>query len=63
MPQLDGVTAVARLRRDHPTVRVIALTGDSDPGLHPAAVDVGADEVLLKSDIAGGLVSCLQAVC
>src|ERR687895_504912 len=26
MPRLDGVTAVARLRRDHPAVCVIALT-------------------------------------
>jgi DNA-binding NarL/FixJ family response regulator len=63
MPRLDGVTAVARLRRDHPTVCVIALTGDSDPGLHRAALDAGADDVLLKSDIVGGLISRLQAVC
>jgi DNA-binding NarL/FixJ family response regulator len=63
MPRLDGVTAVARLRRDHPAVCVIALTGDSDPGLHRAALDAGADDVLLKSDIVGGLISRLQAVC
>jgi DNA-binding NarL/FixJ family response regulator len=29
MPLLDGVTAVARLRHDHPTLCLIALTGDA----------------------------------
>ena len=34
MPLLDGVTAVARLRRDHPSLCLIVLTGDSDATLH-----------------------------
>src|SRR3954470_11531838 len=34
MPRLDGVSAVARLRRDHPSMCVIALTGDVAPALH-----------------------------
>ena len=29
MPLVDGVTAVARLRRDHPSLCLIALTGDT----------------------------------
>src|SRR5947207_15361693 len=33
MPRLDGVTAVARLRHDHPSICVIALTGDRHPAL------------------------------
>src|SRR5262245_27907953 len=33
MPLLDGVSAAARLRRDHPNVCLIALTGDSAPEL------------------------------
>ena len=28
MPLVDGVTAVARLRKDHPSLCLIALTGD-----------------------------------
>jgi DNA-binding NarL/FixJ family response regulator len=34
MPLVDGVTAVARLRRDHPAICLIALTGDDAPKLH-----------------------------
>jgi DNA-binding NarL/FixJ family response regulator len=62
MPRLDGVTAVARLRRDHPAVCVIALTADPDTSLHRAVLEAGADDVLLKSDILGSLIRRLQAV-
>ena len=31
MPRLDGVSAVRRLRAEHPSLCLIALTGDSDP--------------------------------
>lgn len=51
MPLLDGVTATARLRRDHPSLCLIALTGDSAPELHSAVREAGADEVLLKSEL------------
>jgi DNA-binding NarL/FixJ family response regulator len=36
MPLLDRVTAAARLRRDHPNLCLIALTGDEAPALHGA---------------------------
>ena len=48
MPLVDGVTAVARLRRDHPAICLIALTGDDAPKLHAAVKDAGADGVLLR---------------
>ena len=54
MPLLDGVTATARLRRDHPSVCLIALTGDDAPALHRAVREAGADEVLLKRRAARG---------
>jgi DNA-binding NarL/FixJ family response regulator len=61
MPLLDGVTAAARLRRDHPNLCLIALTGDDAPALHRAVRDAGADEVLLKSELVEGLVERLSA--
>jgi DNA-binding NarL/FixJ family response regulator len=61
MPQLDGVTAVTRLRQDHPNLCLIALTGDEAPALHRAAKDAGADDVMLKSELVGGLVERLRA--
>jgi DNA-binding NarL/FixJ family response regulator len=51
MPLLDGVTTAARLRRDHPNVCLIALTGDDAPALHAAVREAGADEVLLKNQL------------
>src|SRR5207247_10798085 len=56
MPLLDGVTATARLRKDHPNVCLIALTGDEAPALHSAVREAGADEVLLKTELVDGLV-------
>ena len=62
MPLLDGVTAVARLRKDHPSLCLIALTGDPAPELHRAVCDAGADAVLLKGDLVETLVDRLAAV-
>ena len=61
MPLVDGVTAVARLRRDHPSMCVIALTGDAHPALHQAVSDAGADAVLLKEEFVETLVERLAA--
>ena len=61
MPLLDGVTAAARLRRDHPHVCLIALTGDEAPALHRAVREAGADEVLLKNELVEGLLDRLGA--
>ena len=61
MPLVDGVTAVARLRHDHPSLCVIALTGDDAPKLHEAVMEAGADGVLLKKELVEGLVERLSA--
>ncbi len=62
MPLLDGVSATARLRRDHPSLCLIALTGDDAPALHRAVRDAGADEVLLKNELLEGLLDRLATV-
>src|SRR5437588_4045198 len=61
MPRLDGVTAVARLRHDHPSMCVIALTGDEAPALHRAVTEAGADAVLVKGEFVDVLVDRLAA--
>jgi DNA-binding NarL/FixJ family response regulator len=61
MPRLDGVSAVARLRRDHPAMCVIALTGDEHQALHEAVTEAGADAVLLKEEFVDVLVDRLAA--
>jgi two-component system, chemotaxis family, protein-glutamate methylesterase/glutaminase len=50
MPRLDGVTAVARMRQDHPDLCLIALTADVAPDLHRAVEEAGADAVLMKGE-------------
>ncbi|HVA30064.1 MAG TPA: response regulator transcription factor [Gaiellaceae bacterium] len=62
MPLVDGVTAVARLRKDHPHLCLIALTGDPDAKLHRAVTEAGADAVLLKSDLVDTLFQRLAAI-
>jgi DNA-binding NarL/FixJ family response regulator len=61
MPLLDGVSAVARLRKDYPALCVIALTGDPAPELHEAVTEAGADAVLLKGDLVDTLFERLVA--
>ena len=62
MPLVDGVTAVARMRKDHPALCLIALTGDPAPELHQAVRNAGADAVLLKGDLVETLFERLAAV-
>ncbi len=62
MPVVDGVAAVARLRKDHPSLCLLALTGDPDPELHRAVTEAGADAVLLKGDLVESLVERLAAL-
>lgn len=48
MPEVDGVTAIARIKGEHPEVQILVLTTyDSDADILPA-VEVGATGYLLK---------------
>ena len=62
MPLVDGVTALARLRRDHPTLCLIAITADAEPELLRAVGEAGADAVLLKDELVETLVERLRHV-
>jgi DNA-binding NarL/FixJ family response regulator len=60
MPLLDGVSTVARLRRDRPNLCLIAITGDDAPALRTAAKEAGADDVLLKQELVAALITRLR---
>ena len=55
MPRLDGVSALARMRQDHPRLCLIAITADAAPDLHRAAEEAGADAVLMKDELSDEL--------
>jgi DNA-binding NarL/FixJ family response regulator len=59
-PLVDGVTAIARLRGDHPSLCLIAITGDREPQLLSAVEEAGADAVLLKEELVETLVDRLR---
>jgi DNA-binding NarL/FixJ family response regulator len=61
MPLLDGVSAVARMRNDHPGLYLIAMTADGTSELHEAVADAGADAVLMKDELADELTDRIAA--
>jgi DNA-binding NarL/FixJ family response regulator len=61
MPRLDGVSAVARMRQDHPSLCLIAITGDEAPELHQAVEEAGADAVMLKNTLGDELADRIVA--
>lgn len=48
MPELDGVAAIAAIKRAQPAVRIVALTTFAEADLVLGAVQAGADGYLLK---------------
>src|SRR5713226_5898171 len=61
MPRLDGVSAVTRLRHDHPSMCVIALTADEHRAIHDAVREAGADAGLMKNECVDLLIERLAA--
>jgi DNA-binding NarL/FixJ family response regulator len=61
MPNMDGVTAIRKLREAHPQICLIALTGDESTEIHAKATDAGADGVLVKGQMLESLVERLRA--
>ena len=62
MPELDGVAALERIRRDDPHARVIALTTyEGDVDIH-RALSAGAAGYLLKGGSAAELMAAIRAV-
>jgi len=63
MPDQDGFTTARQLKGDPALadIPIIFLTGRMDPNDRGAALDLGADDLLLKSTEADELVRCVRA--
>jgi two-component system, NarL family, response regulator LiaR len=62
MPDMDGVAAIAAIKRRWPQIPIIALTTFSDADLVVGAVQAGADGYLLKDVEVQELAAAIQAV-
>jgi DNA-binding NarL/FixJ family response regulator len=60
MPNVDGITAIRKLRDAHPHICLIALTGDESTDMHERATEAGADGVLVKGQMLEALVERLR---
>ena len=62
LPGMDGLTALRRLRRDHPAVPVVIVSASEDPREVRAALDSGASGFIPKSSNSNVLLSALRLV-
>lgn len=61
MPQLNGIDATRRLRKEHPEIKVVILTMHHDAVYARRALEAGAAGFVLKQAAATELVSALHA--
>ena len=62
LPEMSGIEAAKRIRRSAPNIKVIFLTGYSDPEIVREAFRVGGDGYILKWDAAEELIVGMESV-
>ena len=64
MPEMDGYTAIATLRKDlsMATLPILVLTSEEGPGIERRVLELGADDYMLKPFDADVLLSRVNAV-
>lgn len=60
MPQMDGLTALSRLRSEHPTLKIIILSTYDNPTYVARAVALGANGYLLKAASRDELITAIR---
>jgi NarL family two-component system response regulator LiaR len=61
MPELDGVSAIQKIHREHPGIKIIALSSFSEDELVRSALRAGATSYLLKNITADRLAEAIRA--
>jgi len=62
MPGISGVEAIARIKRQHPKIRIVALTFHKEDKYIYAALDAGTDAYVLKDDSRSELFAAMSRV-
>lgn len=62
MPGMEGIETIVNLRRDNPTVPIIAISGGSDPLYLRAAAKLGATGSLRKPFAPASLLELVEAM-
>jgi DNA-binding NarL/FixJ family response regulator len=62
LPQMDGITVTATLRRESPSVRVLILSSESDQHSVMQAIQAGASGFVLKTAPPEELVQAIETV-
>jgi CheY-like chemotaxis protein len=62
LPRMNGLALLQRIKQDHPSTRVILVTGAHDEQVAVTAMKLGADDYVVKDDfLTAGIMSSLQA--
>jgi DNA-binding NarL/FixJ family response regulator len=62
MPRTGGIDAIVHIKRQHPSVKIIALTFHKEDKYIHATLDAGADAYVLKDDSRTELFTALNSV-
>jgi|SRR5580704_2850795 DNA-binding NtrC family response regulator len=60
MPDEDGIEIMRRLRKEHPQLKVIAMSGTFGPNMMSIAEKLGADATLSKPMTGTKLLECIR---
>lgn len=60
--EIDGMSALRTIKRNHPVTRVVVLTGHKEPGLVREAIHRGASGYISKTDIYQNLPHTIENV-
>jgi len=60
MPDEDGIEIIRRLKKEHPRLKIIAMSGTFGPDLLNAAKHLGAEAALPKPMTATNLLDCIR---
>jgi DNA-binding NarL/FixJ family response regulator len=61
MPRLNGIDAMAQMKKDNPNIKVVFLTMHHEPAYARRALEAGADGFVVKHSAPEELVMAIQA--